>query len=233
MRMRRFNLNQCLWVIMLVSIFCVILYGLFTGNINNLFTKRTVMLMYPSELVLLIIIIIESTKIFSIPDRDGLKYRNIIFTVSVILLTFGIGIVKSDMVYKDIKIIIDKEDDFDNHEDEEEVPSNGKIDMNKDNYYSYLEEMQKNISSYIGREVSLSGRVMNIDGKYMVVNTVMTCCKADEETYGILLDINDKDNIKINENYIIEGSLSSKDVIYNKKQVSIPVINVTNLKETK
>ena len=89
--MRRFNVNELLWTCTLVFIDCIIIYGIITGNIYNILSRRLVNFSYVAVICIAILAVVQIPKIFTVADRGGLKKSNSIFILAIGVMAVGIS----------------------------------------------------------------------------------------------------------------------------------------------
>lgn len=221
--MRRFNLNEFLWTCTLVLIDCILVYGIATGNIYNILSKRLVRFSYAAVVCIAVLAIAQIPKIFTVSDRGGVRKSNLIFLAAICIMAVGISSQAKVYGSNDVVNVVLMEENH-NHEDEA-IPA-GTIDMSDDKFYCYLEQMQENPDKYIGRKIKATGQIRFQNNQYLITKSVMNCCAADVKVYGIILDIKDSININKNKECTIYGIIKTRNYKLNEKIIKIPIIQV-------
>lgn len=221
--MRRFNVNELLWTCTLVFIDCIIIYGIITGNIYNILSRRLVNFSYVAVICIAILAVVQIPKIFTVADRGGLKKSNSIFILAIGVMAVGIS--SQAKVYGTnnmISVVIMEE----HHNHEEETIPDGTIDMSDEKFYCYLEQMQKSPDKYNGRKVKVSGQLRYQNNQYLITKSIMNCCAADVKVYGIILNGAEEEMLSDGKECTIYGEVKVIPVKFNNKNIKLPAIYV-------
>jgi putative membrane protein len=189
--------------------------------------------------VLLVIAFIQFFKIFTVPDRGGLRKDYLIFIVAILAIglatnkdmgTEGInlkGIKLSTRSYWDVT--------GDNHHHFDKIP-NGVIELIGENYYCYLEDIEKNMDKFKGRKVITEGLVYKNNNmnknEFIIARSVMSCCAADSQIIGIKI-VCELDKAYDGQWVQIKGTLNSTTVYEGNKLIEVPVIKADSIEVTK
>lgn len=225
--MRRFNLDEMIWMIILLLLDVMIIYAVITGNIYNLASEHVVKFSYVTIVLLSILVIFQTPRIFTVPGRQGVNKSSIIFVLA--LCVFFIGISKTTKFTSSANFVnlLISEENHENHK-EEEIPE-GVINMTDKNFYCYLEQIQKQPHKYEGRNIKVSGEVRFQNGEYMITKSVMNCCAADAKVYGIILDVKTGTKITGGKSYTVTGRLKNRSIRFNKRNIALPVIEISSV----
>ncbi|MBK1813484.1 TIGR03943 family protein [Clostridium sp. YIM B02505] len=237
--MKKFNINELIWFLILVLSSILLMYLLRTSNIANFVHPKMNKYLAFAVGVLLVIACIQFFKIFTVPDRGGIRRDYFIFMAAIIAIglatnkdmgTEGInlkGIKLSTRSYWDVT--------GDNHHHFDKIPE-GVIQLIGENYYCYLEDIEKNINKFKGRQVITEGLVyknksMN-KNEFIIARSVMSCCAADSQIIGIKV-ISQFDKIYDGQWVQIKGTLSSTTVYEGNKLIEVPIIKADSFEVTK
>lgn len=224
--MRRFNLNEFLWFIILSLFMMIIAYGIASGNIYNILTQRLVKFLWIAVVIIGLLILVQIPKIFTIPDRTGVKKSNAIFILALSIMFIGVMQAPIVTLSKQVQVVV--QDENHQHDEEEHIPD-GVINVTDKNFYGYLEEIQKDLDKFENRDIYLKGRVIKQGEKYIITKNVMNCCAADAKTYGIFIDIRPTMNLEEGREYVIAGKLQKIEVKHNNKYIELPEIKDVKL----
>lgn len=235
--MRKFNLNEFLWFLFLLLMALTIFYLLETSIIFNLIHPKMKKYLIFATVVLTLLSLAQIPMIFTIPDRGGVKKGIIVFLGALVMIgtVSRLDISTSNIASKGIKLSTKSywKDTGDNHHHNEKVPQ-GIIELKGENFYCYLEDIEKNLSAFIGREVIVEGMVYKTSSmkkdEFIVSRMVMSCCAADAQVIGIKCDGNLE--ASLNEQWVeLRGTIGKTKILEDRKLVDVPKINVTYLKK--
>lgn len=224
--MKRFNLNEFIWFFTLSLLMMIIVYSIISGNIYNILTERLVKVLWIAVVGIGALILVQIPKIFTIPDRGGLQKSNLIFILALFIMIIGVTQAPKVTLSKQVEFVVTEENH--QHDSQDRIPD-GAINVTDKNFYEYLEELQKDLDKFIDRDVTISGRIIKNNGRYLIIKNVMNCCAADAKTYGIFIDI--KSDIQVGKEYSVTGKVQKTAIKYRNKEFELPIIkNVKILK---
>ncbi|WP_160676929.1 TIGR03943 family protein [Clostridium sp. C8-1-8] len=233
--MKKFNFNELLWFLTLVLSSILLMYLLKTSSISNFVHPKMDKYLIFAIAALLVIAVIQFFKIFTVPDRGGVKKDYLIFLVAIFIIVLATNkdIGTEGISLKGIKLSTRSYWDAtgDHHHHYDSIPG-GTIELLGENYYCYLEDIEKNIDRYKGRQVITEGMVYkNSDmdkSDFIIARTVMSCCAADSQIIGIKV-IDKKAYPKSGQWVELRGTLGSAKVYEGNKLVEVPTIISDNL----
>ncbi|GIM29342.1 TIGR03943 family protein [Clostridium polyendosporum] len=235
--MRKFNLNEFLWLLFLLLMALTIFYLLKTSIIFNLIHPKMTKYLIFSIVVLVLLSLAQVPMIFTIPDRGGIKKGIIVFLGALIMIgtVSREDISASNIASKGIKLSTKSywKDIGDKHHHNEKIPQ-GVIELREENFYCYLEDIEKNLSGFIGREVIVEGMVYKTPSmkkdEFIIARMVMSCCAADAQVIGIKCSGNLE--VNLNEQWVqLRGTIGKTKVLEDRKIVEVPKIDVASLKK--
>lgn len=184
--MRRFNINEFLASLILITLSIFIMVSIKTSHINNLVHPRMNKYLIVAGVIFLVLGVLNMKKAFTINYRGGIKFEYIIFVlaITIIVVTTNSQNIFSVSNLKDIKFST-KEIAINEGNHLHEIPE-GEITLKKENFYCYLSEIEKNLDKYIGREIFIEGSAFfSNNNEVILAKTIMSCCLADSQMLGI------------------------------------------------
>lgn len=233
--MKRFNLNEFIWFLILIGLDTMLLYLIKTGRLSNFIHPKMHKYIYFAIALLLLMIFVQAFKIFTIPDRGGVKKDYAVFMFAILALTLSATwkFAISEVSLRDVRLTTRSywEETGDQHTHENFIP-NGEIDMSGENFYCYLEDIEKNLKFYKGRNIKVKGILLNNNAmnerEYVIARMVMSCCAADSQAFGIKCIIDKQ--IDLEDRWVeVKGVIDIGQIVENKKIKLIPVIRVNSI----
>ncbi|SHK48920.1 putative membrane protein [Clostridium cavendishii DSM 21758] len=238
--MKKFNLNELIWFLVLLTLSLYIFFMIYTGKIYILIHPKMKVYLIIGFIILFIFTIMQFPKIFTIPDRGGLKKNNLIFifAVAMLMIAGNINVSSTYLEFKGVNLFpyYDDHEVKEKHNHETSIPS-GIIELKDENFYCYLEDIQKNIDDYIGREVQVEGMVyakknMN-NNSFIVTRLVMNCCAADSQYIGVTCTYYGG-NVKTNTWVNIKGTVTKNTIKDSKgRDRVVPEVKVNSIEKIK
>ena len=234
--MKRFNINELLWFLILFSLSLVLGSMLYTEKVYILIHPKMKIYLMIAEFILCMFTLIQFPKIFTIPDRGGVRKNYIIFVFAIfmVVLASKVNISTTYLEFKGVNLLpySDNQGLKDKHNHENEIPP-GVIELKGENFYCYLEDLQKNINNYTGRSVEVEGMIYRKKdlgkNQFVVTRLVMNCCAADSQYVGVIcqyggINIGEAQWVKI---YGEIDKIKVKDM--NGKERELPLVKIRKL----
>lgn len=177
--MRRFNVEEFIWLLILILLTVYIAYLMLSGDIYNYLSVKTAKNLYIAFIILPIFIIVQAMKVMSFNSRldTSLRFMPIIFT-----LIIGVLLLLRGHIYNGDNNITR----FNN------IFANDAIEINHKTHY-ILEELDEVGEEYLGKYIVFTGFVYKYeDEKFILAREEMNCCAADSYIIGIKTLANDK-----------------------------------------
>lgn len=195
--MKKFNMNEFIWFLILVALTLSIGIMIYTGKIYMLIHPKMKIYLIIGTAILLLLSITQLPKIFTIPDRVGVKKGNLIFLFAfiMIIISTNINVNSTYLEFKGVNLFpyFDDHDIKEKHDHGTAIPS-GTIKLKEENFYCYLEDIQKDIYKYEGRDIEVEGMVYKSkdikSNQFIITRLVMNCCAADSQYIGVICDYN-------------------------------------------
>lgn len=169
--MKKFNVDELIWFIILVLSSFSIIFLIESGNITNFVGKDMIIYFYISTVVLAVFAIFQFQRIFTIKRRSEVTNKFIPLT-----FTLFIGVVLL-YVFPMMKTYSDINNDIIFHYKEDAI-------IISNNNYEILENINDNREEYQGKTIVFLGYVDGYDkGEEFIVlsREAIDCCQADKE----------------------------------------------------
>lgn len=178
--MRRFNLDELIWFILLLLLTTLWSYLILSGDIYALVNPRMVKYNYFAVVIFAILTIFQLSKIITFPSRidRSNKFIPLIFTLfmSVAYLALNSGYaVNSSLLLNEDEVIFNYSGDY--------------ISIENDNSkHTLLKELDMT-SEYIGETISIAGYIDRNENfpenTFLIARDEISCCLQDLITVGI------------------------------------------------
>lgn len=197
--MKKFNLDELIWFIILIFIIFSIVFMIKSGNITNFVSSDMIIYFYASIFILGIFSVAQFPRIFTIKRRQEItnKFIPLTFTLCIgVILLYVLPVIKN-LNSTENKIL------FYNVQDAIEITSDN---------YEILEELDK----YNGKRIIFLGYVdykQNDDEFIVLSREAVSCCQADKEKLQLYVKGIDK-NIEVGQWISIIGKISFDNNYY-------------------
>lgn len=245
--MKRLNINESIWFIILIS-FAYYIYKLFeNGKINIYIHPKMFKYVLFSLVVFITLSLFQIRKIFTFDKNKKIKWGYIIFIIPIFL---GFVVNPNSL---NTQIIENKGVHMGNND----VYSRKKLDINYDENLLHLAMNNDDINRYndveaqrfsdtvinaytdleavIGEEVELIGFVHRqtyfSKNRFVVARALMNCCAADTQVFGLLCEW-DKGSTIEDETWIKVHGILDSTMHYNadtEQEETMPFIKVTKV----
>lgn len=175
--MKKFNIDEFIWLILLSLLTLFLVYLVGSGNIFRLLSMKIVKYMYFAIGLLVMIIVVQVGKVFTFNSRkdNSNKYIPLIFTLIVgVFLSFN---------------TFESDNYIENNEDKFTLDINNEIiEITNSNYY-IISEINENPDSYLGKKIMFTGFIYDIKSEDNLLFTLareeIQCCAADAVLIGL------------------------------------------------
>lgn len=209
--MRKFNLDELLWLVVLILMIFSLSFLLYSGKIEFYIGKKMIIYIYLSIIMLLIMTVFQICNVFTPKSELNIKSKLIPIVLALIIGAISIN---EKNYFRHIELnnnIINESEEGENKKDKvtKIVDSNIIID---DNNLLVLEDIRLNPDRYIGKNIEMCGFICKEaylkNTQCVIGRIVMTCCAADSKVVGILIE--DEEVLKLKENdwVYVKGTLS-------------------------
>ena len=219
--MKRFNLDQFIWFCILMTISIILTIMFFTGKIFSLIDGKRIISTSIMLIILYLLTIVQATRIFTVPSRNGLKkgYFQYLILIGILILVSNIDIPKTALLMKGVKLshLEHKHGEKHNHNNVHDnliLNDEGRVIINDSNFHNAIEEVSRHQDEFVGKEFEIEG-IYYKDDKYpnmfIITQLSMNCCIADSDYLGILCEKNNLNsiNLEVGDKIKVIGKMSN------------------------
>lgn len=233
--MKRFNMNEFIWFLILGCNLIFLSYGVYTEKIFLIVNSDMRNYVYIAIGIITLMLMVQYPKIFTISARGGIKAGYLIFIFSAVCLwsMTQIDIIKTSLEFKEVNLYHELHAN-NSHEESHHIHciDGDVITVNNDNFHERLEELIHHVDEYVGKEIEITGVVYN-DSKYndklILTNLDMNCCIVDSSYLGVLCE-NDNIRLENGTEITVHGKINKTSIKDNNGNVIwVPLIEGTKI----
>lgn len=237
--MKRFNINEFIWFVILLIFTFYLYYLLSTTEITMFVHPKLAKYSAFSFIIFGLLTTLQFFSIFTIKTRIKFKKGYVLF---MLVLIIGIFIaprgLNQEIAHKKGITLVSSgsAENIGGHiHTKDEVISGNVISFNDKNYIHYLEDLSENINKHVGKKIIISGYVTKEDklnkDEFIITRLLINCCAADSQVIGILCRGDLTKSLNKDAWVRVEGIVSYKEIKDgNNKVVSkLPLIIVQKL----
>ncbi|MFL0269222.1 TIGR03943 family putative permease subunit [Candidatus Clostridium radicumherbarum] len=230
--MKRFNINEFIWFIILLVFTFYIYYLLSSTKITMFVHPKLAKYSAFSLVVLGELTILQIFNVFTVKTRIKFKKGYVLF---ILVLVIGIFIaprgLNSEIAEKKGITFVSSSstENIGSHTHTKDDVINGNvISFNDENYIHYFEDLSGNLEKHIGKGIIISGYVTKDDklnkDEFIITRLLVNCCAADSQVIGILCKT-DGNKVLKNDTWVrVEGVVSFKENENSKINRKLPLI---------
>lgn len=242
--MKRFNLNEFIWFLILLGFTYFIFDLIYTGSIFNFLHPRMIIHVKFALAVFILLIVFQVKKIFTISHTQKLRVGYIMFIIPLILaFTVNPQGLNSEIVAKKGINLTQKPQEVsspktqtvdDNSDDGDNMAESAAENPERD-FLDIVDEAYMDMENGIGKSIELSGFVFKDNSfennQFVVARMLMVCCAADAEVVGLLCEWEDGKTLKSDEWVKVTGVIDMTKMlnIYSGEEEEIPVIRADSV----
>ncbi len=171
--MRRFNVEEFIWLLILILLTSYIGYLMLSGNIYNYLSMKTAKNLNIALVILPIFIIVQAMKVLSFNSREDTSFK---FIPIILTLTIGILLLLRSSFYNNEEGNLSSFNNF---------FAKDAIEINHDTHH-ILENLEAEGEEYLGKYIIFTGFVYKYEGeKFILAREEMNCCAADSYIIGV------------------------------------------------
>lgn len=234
--MKRFNLDQFIWFLILMGLSCILTLMIISGKIFLLIDSGRVISTSIMMIILYALTIVQTTKVFTIPSRSGVKggYIQFIALIFILIVISFTDIPKVSLEMKGVRLYHNEHLEDDGHTHSHgNLGETDTIYIKEEIFHEAVEELSAHIDKHMGKNIEIEGRYYDnsMENSFVITTLNMNCCIADSEYLGVMCDLKNKDDIKIKNGSKIKvtGIISS----FEKDGHNLVKIEAENLIEVK
>lgn len=225
--MKKFNINEFIWFITLILLWCTIFFLYKSSMIYNYVNVRSDKFIIAALVVLGIICLVQMTKIVTFPTRQNIKVGNFIFILALILILINKGEYTSSFIeFRGITLVGSKQEEEHHEHKGECFHKNNNIRI-QDNLHEFIQEYNENPQTFEGKDIEIDGLLYmpkELKGSFIIAKQEMNCCAADAVNIGIVC----KGEVKYNKDSWIKvkGKITKGSIDLKNQSGVVPVIEV-------
>lgn len=235
--MRRININQAIWFVLLLGLSFSLFMLVITGDITRFIHPRMTIYIYFALGTLIIMAVFQGIRIFEAGEgRIKAGYAVFLFPLVCGMLIHP-GSLNEDISKNKGVVISLKQTDLE-HKDStyvEDSVKNGIITLTENNFTGVLYSIWSSPDKYVGRRIAVEGfiyREKAMDANQLIISRmIINCCAADTVVVGIAAEYGGKERLKENEWVSVMGTINMMNCInpLTKKLETVPGISVDSL----
>lgn len=235
--LKKFNLNDILWFLILGSFYIYICFILSTGRIRYFIHPRMVKYIEVSLVALTILSINQFLKIFKNRKKSKVKKGYALFLIPL-LLGFGVspnGLNTSMANKKGFtteQASATASNDTNTKSSAIDYFDNGTVTFNDDEYINILNDVSSSYNKYNGKNITIEGFVYKDKSfkknEFVAARFLMICCAADTSLVGLMGKWNKAQALKSGDWISVEGKLKYTSTYdeNTKEKSMVPTIEV-------
>lgn len=240
--LKKFNINEALWFIILLGFASYFFYLFMSGNIEIFIHPRMKKYAIFAFLVFCVLAYFQINKLFSYSEEGQTIRKGYLIFLIPILLGFIVnpkGLDPSIANKKGLKLVgpsgqnisIFKNNESDNNKSSEDDV----IEVNEKNYLKIVEDMENNINKYKGKKIVISGFVFKEDSfsedEFVVARMLVSCCAADSEFIGLMCKWDGSKELQDDKWVKIQGIIDVTNYKDKENDRIIPAIRVNSIEK--
>lgn len=235
--MKRFNINEFIWFLILFSFTLFLSYILYAGKLSMFIHPKMHKNIIYTILALSLITVFQFTKVFAIKRNEPLKMGYLLFIIFLlggIVVSYSGGL--NSGVAKNREISLSSSNL--NNKNSKDFKVNGdKIMLKEENYVDTILSINSNLEKFKGKHIVMEGFVYrdnNLKENHFITGRfTVACCAADAQVIGMICSWG-KTNTLSNDIWVrVEGVIDS-GIYYNStsKTTEIkPIIMINKVEE--
>jgi len=238
--MKRFNINEFIWFMILLMFTIYIYYLLSTTKITMFVHPKLAKYSAFSLIVFGELTMLQFFNVFTVKTRIKFKKGYVLFIIVLIIGIFiAPGGLNSEIAEKKGITFVSSSstENIGRHSHtKDEVISGNVINFSDKNYIHYFEDLSENIDKHLGKKIIISGYVTKNDklnkNEFIITRLLINCCAADSQVIGILCKTNNNKVLNKDTWVRVEGVVSFKENEDSKVREKLPLIiveKVTNI----
>lgn len=189
--MKRFNLDQFIWFMILLGMGISLTVLVLTGDIYMIIDSDRKISTWFMLIMIYILTFIQLSKVKTVPSRQGIKggYFQFLFLIVVLIFVSTINITKVSLEAKGVKLYHNSHNNDEHHghhHTEIEIIDNI-IKIPYGNFHSSVEELFSHKEKYMGKIIEIEGIYYDLsqEDSFIITMLDMNCCIADSEYVGV------------------------------------------------
>jgi putative membrane protein len=230
--MKRFNINEFIWFLILTFFTLYIYFLISSGKIVLFLHPKMIKYAAFSFVIFGELAIVQFFKIFTVTTRVRFKKGYVLFFITLIIGIFiAPGGLTSDIKAKKGVTLVSSsniENIAEHSHSEKQSIEGNEIIFNEKNYIHYLEDLGNNVDKHVGKKIKITGFVLREEdlskNEFILARMLINCCAADSQVLGIVARWDKAETLSEDEWITVEGIIGISD--------EHAIIQVTKLSKT-
>jgi putative membrane protein len=217
--MKRFNINEFIWFLILTLFTLYIYFLISSGKITLFLHPKMIKYAAFSFIIFGELAVVQLFKIFTVTTRVRFKKGYVLFFITLIVGIFIApgGLTSEISNKKGVTLVTSSsiENIAEHSHDEKQRIEGDEIIFNEKNYIHYLEDLGNNLDKHIGKRIKITGFVLKQEGmarnEFVITRMLINCCAADSQVLGLVVRFDKAESLKKDEWVTVEGIVGSSD----------------------
>lgn len=240
--MKRFNIDEFIWFIVLVSLNIWLIYLLRNSKASFYIGSSITKYLYVAVVMITVISLFQFTNIFTPKSINNIKFKTIpiIFTIIIGIISLNFhNTFKHIELNKELTHTVHEHHDHKESDVEEQLKekslTQNNIIIDETNAF-LLKIINEKPENYINKNLEVHGFICKEnylkENQFIVGRIIMNCCAADAEATGIICESNIKNNLSENDNVCIKGIIKYSYVKgKDNKDFKVPVLVMSSIEK--
>ena len=241
--MKRFSINEFLWMVIL-ALFSAYIYYLFSsGKIATYIHPKMFKYVMFAFIVFLTLAIFQIRRIFSGKKNEKLKIGFLIFLMPLVLAftldpsNLGEKVISNKRINISNNVFKNSNKDIKEESSESISADTDKNTVDAEMFKDTLSNIYDNFKIIKGSEVEITGFIYTEEGfpknRFVVSRLMVGCCAADAEIIGVLCEVQNGEEFQKDKWVKVKGTIGStvQHNQYTDKKETIPIIKVNHIEE--
>lgn len=211
--MRRINVNNAVWFILLLGLSFYLFMLVITGDITSFIHPRMTIYTYFTLGILMTMAAFQGTRIFD-AGKARMKKGYAVFLLPLVCgMLINPGSLNEDISRKKGVIINLNQIDLEVKDSTyiDESVRDGVITLTESNFTRVLYSIWRNPDKYVGRSISVEGFIYRenamAENQLIISRMIINCCAADTIVVGIAAEYEGKESLHENEWVRVSGTI--------------------------
>jgi putative membrane protein len=217
--MKRFNINEFIWFLILTLFTLYIYFLISSGKITLFLHPKMIKYAAFSFVIFGELAVVQFFKIFTVTTRVRFKKGYVLFFITLIVGIFiAPGGLTSEISNKKGVTLVSSssiENIAEHSHGEKQRIEGSEIIFNEKNYIHFLEDLGNNLDKHIGKRIKITGFVLKQEdmarNEFIITRMLISCCAADSQVLGIVVRCDKAETLSKDEWVTVEGIVGSSD----------------------
>jgi len=235
--MRRINISQTVWFIILLGLSFYLFILVITGNITRFIHPRMAIYIYFALGALMIMAAFQGTRIFE-AGKGRMKRGYVVFLLPLVCgMLMHPGNLNEEISKNKGVVISPSQTDFGYRESTyvDDSVTDGIITLTENNFTRVLYSIWTSPDKYVGKRISVEGFIYRekdmAPNQFIISRMIINCCAADTVVVGIAAEYGEIEKLQENEWVSVVGKIDMMNCInpLTKEEETVPGIAIDSL----